>query len=467
MDLSGGEVDNNLGINGEFRVAGLLRCQTPEGFLNVGTLRLTGGTIDGGPLEGFTNSGLARLSAGALLGRVVNTNYMWLDGFIDVGTTAGALGVLLSVPGATFEMGNVALRMRNLGSTFWNSGLLFRTGPGQSTISGGAFRNDGRVEVRGGNLNITSFMPQIQDGVLSGGQWIVYPGASLTIPWTVTAVEEGTVVVGGNTATPWLPPVTEVRGAEIEAVEDLGFEGTLLLFFGLPPNVAAAILRIGPGADVTVPGGIQNGTEESILDEVQQALVIARGVQPRLITPALNNYARLVPGGHGEPGPFNLVGNLSMRPSGRILVELGGVVPITEHDRFVITGSAALAGTLDLSLIDEFVPAVGQQFTVLTASGGITGTFASLVPPAGAPAGLVFEAIYTPTSVVVQVSGSCYPNCDGSTLAPVLNVGDFTCFLQRYAAGSPYANCDASSVPPVLNVGDFTCFLQRFGTGCG
>jgi hypothetical protein len=60
----------------------------------------------------------------------------------------------------------------------------------------------------------------------------------------------------------------------------------------------------------------------------------------------------------------------------------------------------------------------------------------------------------------------CYPNCDASTVAPILNVGDFTCFLQRFAAGESYANCDNSTVQPVLNVGDFTCFLQRFAAGC-
>jgi hypothetical protein len=60
----------------------------------------------------------------------------------------------------------------------------------------------------------------------------------------------------------------------------------------------------------------------------------------------------------------------------------------------------------------------------------------------------------------------CYANCDQSTTVPVLNVGDFTCFLQRFAAGEPYANCDQSTIPPLLNVGDFTCFLQRFAAGC-
>jgi hypothetical protein len=60
----------------------------------------------------------------------------------------------------------------------------------------------------------------------------------------------------------------------------------------------------------------------------------------------------------------------------------------------------------------------------------------------------------------------CYANCDLSTVAPTLNVGDFTCFLQKFAAGDCLANCDRSTSAPVLNVGDFTCFLQRFASGC-
>jgi len=61
---------------------------------------------------------------------------------------------------------------------------------------------------------------------------------------------------------------------------------------------------------------------------------------------------------------------------------------------------------------------------------------------------------------------ACYANCDGSTAAPALNVGDFTCFLQKYAAQEAYANCDGSTAAPALNVGDFTCFLQKYAAGC-
>jgi hypothetical protein len=62
--------------------------------------------------------------------------------------------------------------------------------------------------------------------------------------------------------------------------------------------------------------------------------------------------------------------------------------------------------------------------------------------------------------------GGCYANCDGSTTAPVLNVLDFSCFLNQFAAGNSYANCDHSTTAPVLNVLDFSCFLNQFAAGC-
>jgi hypothetical protein len=60
----------------------------------------------------------------------------------------------------------------------------------------------------------------------------------------------------------------------------------------------------------------------------------------------------------------------------------------------------------------------------------------------------------------------CYANCDGSTTAPLLNINDFQCFLNTFAAGGAYANCDNSSIPPTLNINDFQCFINRFAAGC-
>lgn len=82
---------------------------------------------------------------------------------------------------------------------------------------------------------------------------------------------------------------------------------------------------------------------------------------------------------------------------------------------------------------------------------------------------------YYDNIVFEEVGSGCYPNCDGSTIPPILNVDDFTCFINSFAVaqGLPhaqqitdYANCDGSTIAPVLNVDDFTCFINAFATGC-
>ena len=86
-------------------------------------------------------------------------------------------------------------------------------------------------------------------------------------------------------------------------------------------------------------------------------------------------------------------------------------------------------------------------------------------------AGLAYGGQNTLTAAIGPLSGFvhnfvCYANCDRSTIAPVLNVNDFSCFLNRYAAADPYANCDGSTIAPVLNVNDFSCFLNKYAAGC-
>jgi hypothetical protein len=101
-----------------------------------------------------------------------------------------------------------------------------------------------------------------------------------------------------------------------------------------------------------------------------------------------------------------------------------------------------------------------------TSSGGglsITGTIGQ--PDAAAASSGVLECAGGFWSGLLSPS-QCYANCDSSTAVPVLNVADFICFLNKFAALDPYANCDASTAPPTLNVADFICFLNRFAAGC-
>jgi len=83
------------------------------------------------------------------------------------------------------------------------------------------------------------------------------------------------------------------------------------------------------------------------------------------------------------------------------------------------------------------------------------------------PTGSFFTSRAMVGSLRYSISApTCYANCDGSTVPPILNVSDFICFQTRYAAGDSYANCDGSTVPPILNVSDFICFQNQFAAGC-
>jgi hypothetical protein len=102
-------------------------------------------------------------------------------------------------------------------------------------------------------------------------------------------------------------------------------------------------------------------------------------------------------------------------------------------------------------------PAVGGQF-------GLRSTLGQ--PAAGVLAGGQFRVAGGFLPAAAGGPAACYANCDGSTAAPVLNVNDFQCFLNKYAQGDAYANCDGSTTPPILNVNDFQCFLNRYAQGC-
>jgi hypothetical protein len=93
---------------------------------------------------------------------------------------------------------------------------------------------------------------------------------------------------------------------------------------------------------------------------------------------------------------------------------------------------------------------------------------AATIGDSGQYAVVVSNACNTITSpgAYVDVRPECYANCDGSTTSPILNVNDFICFLNEFAAGHLYANCDQSNPPPILNVNDFVCFQVRFAQGC-
>ena len=92
----------------------------------------------------------------------------------------------------------------------------------------------------------------------------------------------------------------------------------------------------------------------------------------------LTNSGTVSPG--NSPGTITVSGGYTQESSGTLAIELGGTTPDTEHDQLVVTGAATLGGTLDVTLINDFSPELGDSFTIMT-YGSQTGSFATVNLP--------------------------------------------------------------------------------------
>lgn len=60
---------------------------------------------------------------------------------------------------------------------------------------------------------------------------------------------------------------------------------------------------------------------------------------------------------------------------------MAGTVAGVSHDQVIVTRTATLGGTLNVTLINGFEPAIGDVFTVLYQGNGIVGSFATVNLP--------------------------------------------------------------------------------------
>ncbi|MBL9148293.1 MAG: hypothetical protein JNM94_06315 [Phycisphaerae bacterium] len=96
---------------------------------------------------------------------------------------------------------------------------------------------------------------------------------------------------------------------------------------------------------------------------------------------ALLNEGDLRLGAGSGPG-LGFASQVTMTPTSRFFVDIGGAAPGFQHDQLQASGSVALAGTLEIDLADLgdgiFEPALDATYTILTAPlGGRSGLFAN------------------------------------------------------------------------------------------
>ncbi len=158
-------------------------------------------------------------------------------------------------------------------------------------------------------------------------------------------------------------------------------------------------------------------------------------------------------------GTLSVTGRYTQGTDGRLRVELASA---SSHDRLLITGAAALGGTLAISLLDGFDPPIGQSFVILTFDSH-TGTFETVTGKVAGP-GKVFRIAYNPTDVTLVVEPGVPADFDADG---DVDLTDFQAFQGCFnGPNRPYAqpNCAASDFDADndVDLSDFQVFQACF-----
>jgi hypothetical protein len=117
------------------------------------------------------------------------------------------------------------------------------------------------------------------------------------------------------------------------------------------------------------------------------------------VTGAVGNYFATVTPGNGL-GTLNIAGSYLQGDGAALDIELGGT-NAGQFDQLDVSGNATLGGKLSVSLANNFTPAVGERFQILSCS-GLSGKFVLTNMPAG------LSLTYSNSGVFLTVTGTVY-----------------------------------------------------------
>ena len=387
---------------------------------------VSGGTISI-QAQPFTNQGLAQgANGGSLIINELQNN--------PGGTLIINGGGSLSLNGVWTNAGaiNVTNSTVNLGGSFTLATL------GALTRSGGTVNLTGTLDNRSTTLALTE----------ASGSWVLDGGTVLG--GTITTAGGATLLVNngtldGVTLAGTLDVGNTVNGAELTVTNGLVLNGTALVgnptnstygvvsfagsqtlggsgtvMFGDYPSAAVNALRLADGGTtltmglgITVEG--QNGTigYSSAWGGPQNVSVVNQGVISANVS---GGTIALTPQSFSNQGTVAALQGIVTANAG--FVAAGGTLAVglgssTSYGQIQISGNAALGGTLSVSLLGVFVPAISNSFAVVTYN-SFRGSFATL----DLPVALHWQATYGATAFSLLVTG-----ISTTTNLPVLTIG--------------------------------------------
>jgi hypothetical protein len=159
--------------------------------------------------------------------------------------------------------------------------------------------------------------------------------------------------------------------------------GSLTVSGGKSFTQAAGTLKLStPGAGVTFtgPATIAGGTLQGV-GQVDGSVV--------------NSGGTVAPG--NSPGTLTINGDFTQNGTGLFSEEIDGPAA-GQFDKLVVTGTATLGGTLVIASTNGYQAPDTQQFQIVDAAGGITGTWGGIVQSPFVP---WFDQVYAPNTMVL------------------------------------------------------------------
>jgi hypothetical protein len=329
---------NDSGVS--FTVEGGDSLTTAAAVTNNGTLTVTGSgskfTVNGSSVSNASTGTLTVSSGGNLTDAGTLTN----NGTFNVG------GGTVNVNGSTATNGSGATLTVNGGGsftdvgTFTNGGTLTvgtsGSGGTAGTFSSGAFTNNKTMTEAAGS--------SVKTGNLTNAGTITLGGGTFSMNGT-TASNSGTISVG--------------NGANFTTTGNFSFTntGTLTIASGGTFNVGASGSMTQTAGTTTVDGTASDGTGLGL----SGGSLFGDGK----VTGNVTSSGVVRPGDSATAtGILTSSGAYTQNSGGTLDISIGGTTAGTNYDQ-LNSKTASLNGTLNLTLIDSFVPTIGSTFKIL------------------------------------------------------------------------------------------------------
>jgi hypothetical protein len=392
-----------------------------------GTIQSQNATLDG-TVNVVTNTGTLDVANGYdlfLQGTVDNTGTIAATGnsfvVLNQPSTLSGSGTLTMGPNtALFGSGNAFTNQSTIEGAgtigdsnpmpITNTGTIIanQTSPLSITPDATGFKNTGTLSVNtGSTLNVTGLFTNLKKGALTGGTYTV--SGLLNLQNSIVTNNANITLTGS--AAEIFDNFHSVNA--LSALTSNSAKGILSLQSGQGLTTSANLankgkLTIGTSSSLNAGGSFTQSGGTTTVDGTLGAtagITLSKGtLQGQGILVATVNSSAILNVGDSTStaGLLTISGSYAENATGTLNVAVNGTQVGTQYSQLAVANSASLNGTLIIKLKKGFVPVVGTNFDILTAS-SVSGKFLT-VKGTSINSGEHFDVVYKSGSVTLNVA---------------------------------------------------------------